>query len=280
MLANTLGISTKHYVRVRMDGFVDLVDAVGGVTVRLDCAFYEPIFNLTTNQWDYFALPAGDVWLDGESAYWFVRLRYRESDIGRNQRQREFLWGLRNQMLRTNLLSNFLPLYNAFQNMVATDLNPLQILDLLAWGIQLDPASVRASGLTLYDLQSYTTPEGASVLRIANPARVRGVVEGIWNAPAMADSYRKDATRCPALPAGVTFATDITELTNNANFNTELDAQPAPPDGIAQPEQTDATPAADAAAPTSTPAESASTFLFPTPTPAPLSLIDPPADGS
>ena len=280
VLANTLGISTNHFVRVRMDGFVDLVDAVGGVTVRLDCAFYEPIFNLTTNQWDYFALPAGDVWLDGESAYWFVRLRYRESDIGRNQRQREFLWGLRNQMLRTNLLTNFMPLYNAFQNMISTDLNPLQILDLLAWGIQLDPGSVRASGLTLYDLQNYTTPEGASVLRIANPAHVRGVVEGIWNAPAMADSYRKDATRCPALPPGVTFATDITELTNNADFNTDLDAQPAPPDGIAQPEQADATPAADAAAPTSTPAESASTFLFPTPTPAPLSLIDPPTDGS
>lgn len=279
VLANTLGISTKHYVRVRMDGFVDLVDAVGGVTVRLDCPFYEPIFNLTTNRWDYFALPAGDVWLDGESAYWFVRLRYRESDIGRNQRQREFLWGLRNQMLRTNLLANFFPLYNAFQNMVATDLNPLEILDLLTWGIQLDPASVRASGLTLYDLQNYTTPEGASVLRIANPARVRSVVEGVWNAPAMADSYRKDSTRCPALPPGITFATDVTQFVNNADFNTELDTLP-PPELIAQPEPAVTTPNTEAAAPTSTPAGSASTFVFPTPTPAPISLLDPPADGS
>ncbi len=273
VLANTLGISTNHWVRVRMDGFVDLVDAVGGVTVHLDCPFYEPIFNLTTNQWDYFALPAGDVWLDGESSYWFVRLRYRESDIGRNQRQREFLWGLRNQMLRTNLLANFFPLYNAFQSMVSTDLNPLEMLDLLSWGIQLDPASVRASGLTLYDLQSYTTPEGASVLRIANAERVRGVVEGIWSAPAMADSYRKDVTRCPALPAGVTFATDSTSLPDNVDFETDLDAPP-PPENIAQPE----TPA-EAAAPTPTPAESASSFIFPTPTPAPIGLIPPPAGG-
>ncbi|MFO7634799.1 MAG: LCP family protein [Caldilinea sp.] len=273
VLANSLGISTNHWVRVRMDGFVDLVDAVGGVTIHLDCPFYEPILNLTTNRWDYFALPAGDVWLDGESAYWFVRLRYRESDIGRNQRQREFLWGLRNQMLRTNLLANFFPLYNAFQNMVATDLNPLEILDLLGWGIQLDPASVRASGLTLYDLQSYTTPEGASVLRIANTARVRGVVEGIWSAPAMVDSYRKDVSRCPAVPPGVTFATDST-LPDNALFDTNLDSPPPQAENV-QPE-----PATEAAAPTPTPAESAANFTFPTPTPAPISLVEPPADGS
>ena len=43
-----------------MDGFIDVVNAIGGVTVHLDCPFYEPVFNLTTNAWDYFALPAGD----------------------------------------------------------------------------------------------------------------------------------------------------------------------------------------------------------------------------
>jgi LCP family protein required for cell wall assembly len=281
VLANTLGIATNHWVRVRMDGFVDVVDAVGGVTVHLDCPFYEPVFNLTTNAWDYFALPPGDVWLDGETAYWFVRLRYRESDIGRNQRQREFLWGLRDQMKRTNLLANFLPLYNAFQSMVTTDLNPLEIVDLLNWGIQLDPAAVRASGLTLYDLQSYTTPEGASVLRIADPAHVRNVVEGVWQAPAMVDSYRKDVSKCPALPPGVTYATDISEL-DTAVLDADAEALPPPPttEPVAQPEAPAAEQPAEVPAPTPTPTESAATTsLFPTPTPAPVSLLDAPTEG-
>jgi LCP family protein required for cell wall assembly len=281
VFANTLGITTNHWVRVRMDGFVDVVNAVGGVTVRLDCPFYEPVFNLTTNSWDYFALPPGDVWLDGDTAYWFVRLRYRESDIGRNQRQREFLWGLRDQLKRTNLLANFLPLYNAFQSMVTTDLNPLEIVDLLNWGIQLDPAAVRASGLTLYDLQSYTTPEGASVLRIANPAHVRSVVEGVWEAPAMVDSYRKDTTRCQPLPPGVTYATDISEL-DTAVLDSDAEALPPPPtaEPLAQPEAPTPEQPVDAAAPTPTPAESAATTsLFPTPTPAPVSLLEPAGDG-
>lgn len=282
VLADTLGITTKHWVRVRMDGFIDVVNAIGGVTVHLDCPFYEPVFNLTTNAWDYFALPPGDVWLDGDTAYWFVRLRYRESDIGRNQRQREFLWGLREQIKRTNLLANFLPLYSAFQSMVTTDLNPLEIVDLLNWGIQLDPSAVRASGLTLYDLQPYTTPEGASVLRIADPAHVRSVVEGVWQAPAMVDSYRKDATQCQPLPPGVTYATDISELDKSVLDN-DVEALPPPPttEAPAQPEAPAAEQPAEIAAPTPTPTEAAATTsLFPTPTPAPVSLLTPPNDGS
>ncbi|HAJ34801.1 MAG TPA: hypothetical protein DCL15_03775 [Chloroflexi bacterium] len=281
VLATTLGITTQHWVRVRMDGFIDVVNAIGGVTVHLDCPFYEPIFNLTTNSWDYFALPPGDVWLDGDTAYWFVRLRYRESDIGRNQRQREFLWGLRDQIKRTNLLANFLPLYNAFQSMVSTDLNPLEILDLLNWGIQLDPAAVRAGGLTLYDLQSYTTPEGASVLRIADPAHVRSVVEGVWQAPAMVDSYRKDATQCQPLPPGVTYATDISELDKSV-LDSDADALPPPPaaEPLAQPETPPVEQPNDSTAPIPAPTESsATTSLFPTPTPAPVSLLAPPPDG-
>jgi len=210
-----------------------------------------------------------------------VRLRYRESDIGRNQRQREFLWGLRDQIKRTNLLANFLPIYNAFQSMVTTDLNPLEIVDLLNWGIQLDPAAVRASGFTLYDLQSYTTPEGASVLRIADPVHVRNVVEGVWQAPAMVDSYRKDVSKCQPLPPGVTYATDISEL-DTAVLDADAEALPPPPttEPVAQPEAPAAEQPAEVPAPTPTPTDSAATTsLFPTPTPAPVSLLDAPTEG-
>jgi LCP family protein required for cell wall assembly len=204
VLSSTLGISTNHWVRLQMDGFVDLVNAIGGVTVHLDCPFYEPIFDLNTNGWDYFVLPAGEVKLDGESAYWFVRLRYRESDIGRGRRQRQFLWALRDQLLNTNLIVRFPELWGAFQNTVSTDVSMVTLIELAQYGASLDPANVRAGGLTLSDLQSFTTAEGAAVLRIADPARVRAVVEGVWNAPAMIDTNRQDTTRCPVLPAGAT----------------------------------------------------------------------------
>jgi len=79
--------------------------------------------------------------------------------------------------------------------------------------LSLNSDNVRSSGLTLADLQNYRTAEGAAVLRIVNPGRVRAIVNGAWDAPAMASSYRKDPTACPALPSG-------TPIVNTTNVST------------------------------------------------------------
>ena len=206
VLSETLGIATEHWVRFELTGFETIVDAVGGVTVSLDCPFYEPIFNLDTSSWEYFTLPAGEVHMDGETANWFVRLRLTESDIGRANRQRQFLWALRDQALNTNLLKQFPALWKAFNESFDTDLSLLDMVELIQYGIGLDSSNVRASGLTLKDLQSHVTANGASVLIIADPAKVRQVVDGIWSAPPMIDSNRKDSTRCAPPPTGVPMA--------------------------------------------------------------------------
>lgn len=224
IISQTLGIQTNHWVRFQMDGFVRVVDAVGGVTVHLDCPFYEPIFNLTTQSWDYFTLPAGDNQLDGDSAYWFVRLRLRESDIGRSARQRAFLWALRDKMLSANLITRFPELWSAFQDSFATDLSLIQMVDLVSFGLSLNADNVRSSGLTLADLQSFTTEQGAAVLRIVNPGRIRAIVDGAWEAPAMASSYHKDPTSCPPLPTGSPIINQQTNVTTTAGVTTTIAA--------------------------------------------------------
>lgn len=200
VLSDTLGVSAPHWVRVQMDGFVSFVDAVGGVTITLDCPFSEPIFNLTTNQWDEFTLPAGDNLLDGESAYWFVRLRLRESDIGRANRQRQFLWALRNKVLNTNLITRAPELWSAFSGTFSTDLNLFQLIEMGSFSLQLQPQNVRASGLTLADLQNFVTADGQQVLRIGNSSYVRAKLANVWAAPAMVDSNRHNTANCQPLP--------------------------------------------------------------------------------
>lgn len=202
IISKTFGIQTNHWVRFQMDGFIRVVDAVGGVTVQLDCPFYEPIFNLTTQSWEFFTLPAGDNQLDGESAYWFVRLRLRESDIGRSARQRQFLWALRDKMLSAKLITRFPELWGAFQDSFSTDLSLVQLIELTSFGISLNADNVHAGGLTLADLQNYRTEQGAAVLQITNPGRIRAVVNGVWEGQSMAGSYRKDPAKCPPIPQG------------------------------------------------------------------------------
>lgn len=200
VLSDTIGVSTEHWVRVEMTGFESVIDAVGGVTVHLDCPFYEPIFNLTTNSWDYFVLPAGPNHLDGEAANWFVRLRLRDSDIGRAQRQRQLLWAMRDQFLSANLVVRIPELWSAFHDTFSTDLSLLDIISMAQFGLNLEPSKVRSAGITLQELSSHTTAAGASVLVIRDPERVRAVVDGIWEAPAMADTNRQNVERCSAVP--------------------------------------------------------------------------------
>jgi len=209
-----------------------------------------------------------------------VRLRYRESDIGRNRRQRQFLWALRDQVQNTNLVARLPELYAAFQSTFTSDLGVLEMLDLMTWGVNLDAASVRAGGLSLYDLQSYTTPEGASVLRIADPARVRSVVEGVWAGAAMADANRQDTSKCPILPAGIDFATASTPPDLSQVDPDQAGVAPAAAAASEAPPAPEPLPES-AALPTPTPGPQASALLLPTPTPAPVSLLLPLAgDGS
>lgn len=235
ILSQTLGISTEHWIRFRMDGFVRLVDTIGGVTVHLDCPFAEPIFNLTTNSWEYFTLPAGDNWMDGDTAYWFVRLRLRSSDIARAERQRQFLWALRDQMLNTNMITRFPELWSAFSESFSTDLTLLELIDLTRIGLSYGAENVRAGGLTLADLQSFTTEQGAAVLGIGDPGRVRAVVNGVWEAQPMASSNRRAPEQCAPIPTGVPQMNSVlngiyspeatTPITNTQETNADEAAQ-------------------------------------------------------
>jgi LCP family protein required for cell wall assembly len=224
IISKTLGIQTNHWVRFQMDGFTRVVDAVGGVTVHLDCPFYEPIFNLTSQSWEFFTLPAGDNQLDGESAYWFVRLRLRESDIGRSARQRQFLWALRDKMLSAKLITRFPELWGAFQDSFSTDLSLVQLIELTSFGVSLNADNVHAGGLTLADLQNYRTEQGAAVLQIANPGRVRAVVNGVWEGPTMAGSYRKDPAKCQPIPQGPPVVNTTTTVTTTVPATTTIAA--------------------------------------------------------
>lgn len=79
------GVQLDGYLEIGFDGFVDLVDAVGGIEVCVDDAVWDELSGLD--------LPAGCSKIKGEMALAYVRMRYAdpEGDIGRAKRQREVI---------------------------------------------------------------------------------------------------------------------------------------------------------------------------------------------
>lgn len=203
IIEDVLGIPTEHWVRIEMRGFAQMVDALDGVTVHLDCPFYELIYDLDEQAWTYFELPAGEVLMDGETAYRFVTLRLIESDIGRSRRQRQFLWALRNQALDTNLIVRLPELWTAFNQTFSTDFSLLEMVQLARFGLAIDPDNVRSAALTTAELERYITPAGADVLRIGDPAKVQAVIDNVWSGASLAQTGRMNPNACPPPPGGV-----------------------------------------------------------------------------
>ena len=82
----TSGIGIDHVVQVSFGGFVEVVDAVGGVEVCLEQAIADDDAGID--------LPAGCQQLAGPDALGFVRVRKIDDDLKRIERQQQFLSSL------------------------------------------------------------------------------------------------------------------------------------------------------------------------------------------
>ncbi len=99
-LEQLTGVLIDHYVTVDFNGFVDMVDAVGGVEVCLPKAVADPKTKIY--------LDAGTQVLDGDDALKYVRERTvlsANSDIGRMKRQQAFIASMVNKVVSAGTLT-------------------------------------------------------------------------------------------------------------------------------------------------------------------------------
>ena len=85
-MAELLAIHIPYYAKVDMDDFVSLVDAVGGVDVKVKTYVQEP-------RWGLYLQP-GRAHLDGLNALYFTRARYYDNDYARAGRQQQVIRSL------------------------------------------------------------------------------------------------------------------------------------------------------------------------------------------
>ncbi|WP_456273120.1 polyisoprenyl-teichoic acid--peptidoglycan teichoic acid transferase TagU [Bacillus sp. AK031] len=119
---NLLDIPIDHFVQINMEGFKEIVDAVGGITVQNDLSF-------SSGGYDF---PKGEVTLSGAEALAFTRMRYEDprGDFGRQQRQRQIIQGIIQEGASVSSLWKFDNIFDALGNNVKTDLTFDQMIDI------------------------------------------------------------------------------------------------------------------------------------------------------
>jgi LCP family protein required for cell wall assembly len=123
-LSYSMDVTIDDYVLVNMQGFLEIVDALGGVTVTLDKKIPMP-GNVPGAKHPYPpTIGPGEVELDGTLALGYVRSRAADSDYRRMGRQRDLLEKLAAQTSGTDVLRNFPQLADIAKENVRTSLTP------------------------------------------------------------------------------------------------------------------------------------------------------------
>ena len=122
-IAHSMQVTIHDYVLVNMQGFLDLIDALGGVTVTLDKRIPMP-GNVPGAKYRYPDLIGpGEVDLDGTLALGYVRSRAADSDYSRMGRQRHLLEQLAAQTTGSEVLLKFPDLARVMRDSVRTSLS-------------------------------------------------------------------------------------------------------------------------------------------------------------
>lgn len=122
-ISYSMNITIDDYVLVNMQGFLEIIDALGGVTLTLDEKLPMP-GNVpgAKTQYPPFIGP-GEVTMDGTTALGFARSRSADSDYGRMGRQRQLLTAIASQVEGSDILLRFPNLAEIMRWTVRTSLS-------------------------------------------------------------------------------------------------------------------------------------------------------------
>lgn len=182
-LAHAIGysfdVTIDDYVLVDMQGFLELVDALGGVTVNVTKQVPMPgnVPGAVTQYPD--TIGPGVVQMDGSTALGYVRSRKGDSDHQRTRRQRDLLAALATQLDLTQVVTSFPSIADAVGGTLRTSLTPDELAETLAV-IGGETAIVESVGL-VPPLVNVNRPDYQQLAEVVGAVRVAvatGVASG------------------------------------------------------------------------------------------------------
>lgn len=120
-VSGALGIPVDYYLLVSIPGFVELIDAMGGVTVNVNQPI--PIGGVEgVREPEGYLQPGPDQLLDGFEALWFARGRYGLDDYDRMRRQRCLVDAVIDRADPGTLLTRYEQILDAGRQILRTDI--------------------------------------------------------------------------------------------------------------------------------------------------------------
>jgi len=169
VIERNFGIPVDHFVIIDFEGFVDVIDELGGIDVYVTEEVYDPTYSRTELPGDFYPLffEVGEHHMDGQTALDYSRTRFGNSDLDRIQRQQQVIFAAIDRALEQRLLSfdTLTGLWGKYKDAIDTDINDLQAPGFAALAAQIDATRITALSLASATVP-YITPFGEDVLLV------------------------------------------------------------------------------------------------------------------
>lgn len=160
---NLLDTTINYYIKVNFTSLIDIVDAIGGITV-------ESNYDFTTQDGYHFTKGTNE--LNGKEALSFARERkaFADGDRIRGQNQELILASLINKAMSASIITNYVDLLNALDDKFVTNITDEEITDFIKKQISEMPSwNINAISLDGSNAYDYTYSYKSQKLYVMKP---------------------------------------------------------------------------------------------------------------
>ncbi|RTR36409.1 LytR family transcriptional regulator [Robertmurraya yapensis] len=162
-----LNIPIDYYIEVNMEGFKDIVDAVGGIDVDNPRSF----------ELDGVYVKKGPQHLNGEKALAYARMRKEDprGDFGRQERQREVISKVIEKGVSLSSITNYNEILDALEKNIKTNLSLKEMINFQSnyksAASTMDKMEIEGTGQTLDDNLWYYIVDDTTRQELSNQLR-------------------------------------------------------------------------------------------------------------
>ncbi len=183
-LGELFGIPIHYYALITVRGFIDVIDALGGVTIEVPRRIVDRNYDTADDHWGAtrttVVIEEGTQHLDGYQALAYTRIRSQSHEFARMQRQRCVLAALVEQTNPLSLLVNLGRVSDAIKTNVLTDIPQDALVDFVDLLPNLDTEHFTALSIAR---SAYEIPAPNSSIRYFDIEQIRADAQFVMRDP-------------------------------------------------------------------------------------------------
>ena len=188
-----LGYPIDYYVKINFDGFVQAIDAIGGVDVVVANTIHDEEYPTIDYGYQTFHIEAGPQHLDGETALKYARSRHGagNDDFQRTKRQQQLLVAVKDKLVENKLLTpvRLLDLFRVLSSAVDHDIPATTLPNLLTLASRVEVDQIEQLVIDTRYAQIDANSKFGWIL-VPNREKIRPAVDQIFagqSAPALVE---------------------------------------------------------------------------------------------